>query len=216
MSKPYDAFATHYSSARISRYAKNTPRKVEDNLKVLVNHLIKPLDDDYDKAKMIAYWIASHIYYDEYLYTNESATKLMKKHKIQKPDQLLKTRSGICSEFALMFAEMCNIAGISANISVGYAYPTEVRLRRSNKKNFAHAWNYFNYNNKKIYVDTTFMSRGSLQPSGSVREYSHKRALRSFERDNKFKSNVNDFDDYYFDFDYRKEKRDRGYVRKEN
>lgn len=216
VTEPFDAFATHYPSARIRRYATNTPRKVENNLNVLVDHLVKPLDDNYDKAKMIAYWIASHIYYDEYLYTNGADTKLLKKHDEQEPDKLLKTRSGICSEFAELFAKMCRIAGIKSGIAYGYAYPSTVRPSMREKRNYGHAWNYFNYKGRKVYVDTTFMSRGSLQPTGGIREYAHKRALRSFENNNKLKSQVNDFDDFYFDFSYSKEKRERGYVHKED
>ena len=45
--------------------------------------LEKPFDNDYDKAKAIAFWIASHIYYDEYLYNNGGASrsKLAESHK---------------------------------------------------------------------------------------------------------------------------------------
>ena len=210
-----DACATNYPSSRIERYATNTPRKVENDLNVLVRHLIKPLDDDYDKAKMIAFWIASHINYDEYLYNNDAATKLMKKHKIQSPEELIRSRSGICSEFAMLFAQMCKIAGVSAQIVEGYAYPSKYRLSRRQRINYTHAWNYFYYNGKKVYVDTTFMAKGRISPSGYIRDYTHKRALHSVERDNKYKSQTNDFDDYYFDFSYRREKTERKYTHKE-
>ena len=72
---PIDVNATNYSSKRIERYVNKTPRKYENNLSSLVSFLVKPLDDDYDKAKAIAFWIASRINYDEYLYFKKEIKK---------------------------------------------------------------------------------------------------------------------------------------------
>ena len=58
-----------YTSAQIKSYVDNTPRNVENNIAPLVRYLTKPFNDDYDKAKAIAYWIASRIYYDDFLYS---------------------------------------------------------------------------------------------------------------------------------------------------
>lgn len=212
-----DVYATHYNSERIKRYVNKTPRKLENNLAVLVNHLTKPLDDDYDKAKAIAFWIAGHINYDEYLYSNGKTSKLMKNYKGQEPRELLKSRVGICGDFAELFTEMCKKAGIRAYEVHGYAYPgsrpvSENKLKRSS---YGHAWNYFKYNGKKVYVDTTFMADGRTAVSGHISTYSHKRALKKVQRDNKYKSQVNDYDDYYFDFDYDDEKLKRRYIHQE-
>ncbi|MBP5399355.1 MAG: transglutaminase domain-containing protein [Alphaproteobacteria bacterium] len=203
--------ATHYSSSRIKRYATSTPRKVENNLNSLTRYLVAPLDDDYDKAKIIAYWIASHINYDEYLYNGSEVTKLMASHSLQSPEQLLESRVGICSEFAMLFDQMCKIAGIRGNIVRGYAYPAKQKIRGKEKRNYAHAWNYFFYDGEKIYVDTTFMAGGTTSPTWRASEVSHKRALHKVQRDNKYKSMVNDFDDYYFNFSYRNEIKEMNY-----
>ena len=76
-----DALATNYPSNRIRRYVNKTPRDKEQTLTSLVSYLIKPLDDDYDKAKAIAFWIAGHINYDEYLYNNGQTTKLIRNYR---------------------------------------------------------------------------------------------------------------------------------------
>ncbi len=207
--------ATHYPSSRIERYAINTPRVVENNLSSLTRHLTRSLDDDYDKAKMIAFWIASHINYDKYLYNESGATTLFKRHKQQSPEELLKSRVGICGEFAALFEAMCRIAGINTSIVTGYAYPAKYRLSRKEKINAAHAWNYFLYRGKKVYVDTTFMAEGTTSPTRRLTETSHKRALREVFHDNKHKSQVNGFNAYYFDFNYKDEIRDTGYKREE-
>lgn len=210
------ANATNYPSERIKRFATHTPREVENNIHVLTRHLIKPLDDDYDKAKMIAFWIASHINYDEYLYNDGQTSKLIKRYDGQDPNQLLSSRVGICGDFAKLFTAMCKQAGIFSGVVHGYAYPTDMRMNNSLKNNnYGHAWNYFLYRGKKIYVDTTFMADGRTGTAGGVRNLAHKRTLRKIKNENQFSSKVNNFDDYYFDFNYKKEKRDRGYLHEE-
>jgi hypothetical protein len=212
-----EVWATNYQSSRIKRYVNRTPRDKEQSLSSLVSYITKPLDDDYDKAKAIAFWIAGHINYDEYLYNNGQTTKLIKSYRGQDARELLKSRVGICGDFAELFVEMCKRAGIRAEEVHGYAYPgtkliSENKLRRSAS---GHAWNYFKYKGKKIYVDTTFMAKGSTGVSGRVSNYSHKKALREVQRDNRYTSQVNDFDEYYFDFDYKDEMRKKRYIHQE-
>lgn len=210
-----NVYATNYPNSRIKRFATNTPRRVENNISTLVNHLVKPLDDDYDKAKMIAFWIASHINYDEYLYNSGGTTKLIKGYRGQTPQDLLESRVGICGDFAELFVEMCKKAGVRAYEVHGYAYPAGHSLTLAQKKSTGHAWNYFKYKNRKVYVDTTFMAKGSTGTSGGARNLAHKRALRNIQKDNKVKSKTNDFDEYYFDFDYKKEGGQRRYKHEE-
>ncbi len=210
-----EAEAINYSSSRIERYVNKIPRKYENNLSTLVNILIKPLDDDYDKAKAIAFWIASRINYDEYLYNNGSATKLIVKYKGQKPRELLKSRVGICGDFAELFEEMCKKAGIRVYSVSGYTYPSNVRLSSKVKRNSGHVWNYFIYKGKKVYVDTTFMSKGTTGFRGRASDFNRNRALKQIKRENKRKSEINKFDEFYFDFDYKDEEKKRKYKRVE-
>ena len=116
-------WATHYTSRSLKRYAASVPRTEENNLSTLVIYLTKRLDDDYDKAKVIAFWIAEHINYDEYLYHDGKTTKLIKNYQRQEPRELLKSRVGICGDFSSLFVAMCQKAGIRAYEVHGYAYP---------------------------------------------------------------------------------------------
>jgi transglutaminase/protease-like cytokinesis protein 3 len=212
---PIDANATNYSSKRIERYVNKTPRKYENNLSSLVSFLVKPLDDDYDKAKAIAFWIASRINYDEYLYNNGGSTKLRYKYKGQTPKELILSRVGICGDFAELFKTMCKRAGVKAYTVSGYAYPSKIRLSTKVKNNSGHAWNYFVYKGKKIYVDTTFMAKGRTGVNRRANNLNHNRALKQIKRENKYKSEINEFDEFYFDFDYKDEEYKRRYKRKE-
>ena len=210
------SYAKNYNSQQIERYVNKTPRNVENNLNSLVTFLIKPFDDDLDKAKAIAFWIASRINYDEYLYNNGSTTRLINNYNGQTSHELLKSRVGICGDFALLFKDMCKKAGINATIVHGYAYPYTQRITFKEKRNYGHAWNSFRYNGKNIYVDTTFMANGTTGVNSKyVSNYTRKRALNQIKRDNKFRSNISDFDDYYFNFDYKKEIKDKKYRHEE-
>ncbi len=208
-------FAKHYSSKQIERFVDKTPRDVENNIPKLVSFLTKPFDNDYDKAKAISFWIASRISYDEYLYNNGSATRLRDTYFGQKPKELLKSRVGICGDFAELFKEMCRRAGIRAYNIRGYAYPSGRRLTLSQKRSQGHVWNYFIFNNKKVYVDTTFMANGRTGVKGSGSSMNRDRALRKIKNKNKYKSRTSNFDDFYFDFNYKSEITYKGYKREE-
>jgi hypothetical protein len=64
-------------------------------------------------------------------------------------------------------------------------------------------------------VDTTFMSKGSTGIKGSASELGRRRAINNIRKQNKKKSRVNGFDEFYFDFDYKDEEYKRRYKRKE-
>lgn len=207
--------AKTYSSDQIRRYVDKTPREKENNVSTLTAYLVKPFDTDYDKAKAIAFWIASRISYDEYLFNDGKTTRLFRTYDGQGAKELLKSRVGICSDFAELFATMCRRAGIRAHTVSGYVYPYGRSLTASERRNSGHAWNYFSYDGRKIYVDTTFMSKGRIQVKGSASATNRERSLDKVRKDNKNTSRTHNFDDFYFDFTYKAEKIKKDYVRKE-
>lgn len=211
----FSADAKQYSSAEIQRYVNQTPREAENKLSSLTAYLTAPFDNDYDKAKAIAFWIASRINYDEYLYSNGKTSRLIKRYDGQTPQELLNSRVGICSDFANLFYNLCRRAKIRAGVVHGYAYPSGHSLTTSLRRNSAHAWNYFTYKNNKIYVDTTFMAQGTTGIRGSQNNLNRQRALKDIQRQNKKISKINNFDDYYFDFNYKDEKSRKKYIHKE-
>ena len=212
----HNSFAINYSSQQIERYVSKTPRKAENNINTLVKYLTHPFDDDFDKAKAIAFWIASRIKYDEYLYNKGGITRLIRNYNGQTSQELLKSRVGICGDFALLFKDMCQKAGISAKIVHGYAYPTNRRISTKEKQNAGHAWNVFKYKSHYIYVDTTFMAKGSTGVSSNyISNYTRQRALNKVKKENKYQSVLSDFDEYYFNFNYKKEIKEKKYRHEE-
>lgn len=200
---------TKYHASEIRRYVEQTPHKAEKSLHTLSEYLSAPFDSDYEKAMAIAYWVAAHIYYDAYLYHDGKVSKLIRNYNGQTAEELLTSRVGICGDFALLFKELCAKAGIKVKTVSGYAFPVGSKPT----SNSGHAWSYFVYEHHKIYVDTTFMAEGTTGVKGRGGNLKHKRALKSIQRQNRYRSTINDFDPFYFDFNYQTEAQKRGYQR---
>lgn len=209
------ANARDYTPNQIKNYVDRTPRKVENYIPSLAKYLSEPFDNDYDKAMAIAFWIASRINYDEYLYNDGKTSRLINNYRGQKPSQLILSRVGICEDFTDLFITLCRQAGVNARKVVGYAYPAGKYISYAQKRSTGHAWNYFIYKGKKVYVDTTFMAKGSTGVRGVQNHQNRRRALNKVKRDNKRESVINNFDAFYFDFDYKDEIKKRKYKHEE-
>jgi len=197
------AFAETYMDRLTFNYVTTVPQRYERNVYDLTMYLTKPYRDDYDKARAIAYYIASHMLYDEYQYNNGGPTKLVQRTK---PEDLLKTRVGICGDFANLFALMCQKAGISAGVVSGYVMQAQQLSTARSRRNAAHAWNYFIYRHKKIYVDPTFMATGKTGHEKYITKWSREQAISKIEKNTKFSNHVYMVNAFYFDFDYAQEK----------
>lgn len=197
-------------------FMENIPRDVENDLNSLVKYLSYPMQNDYDKAQAFAYWISSHIIYDKYLYNKGSKTKLIKEYEGQSPEELLTTRVGICGDFANLFQAMCNKAGVKSGYVRGFVFEEgDSKNSRRDRENNAHAWNYFVFGGKKVYVDTTFMAKGQLKVDERVSNLKRRRAIKKNQKENERKSTLYPIDSYYFDFAYKDEYKKRGYKRME-
>ena len=203
-------------SGQIRSHVNNTPRQYEDSIDTLVPYLIKPYNNDYDKAAAIATWIASRIVYDQFMYNRGRPTELIKgKASAQNAEKdILITRVGICQDYADLFAKMGRAAGIEVGTIYGYILRNKNRPKASMNDNNSHVWNYFMYNGKKIYVDTTWMAGGKLPYSTRVSSERREKQMEKFEKLNKKRSKIYSVNDYYFDFDYEKEKHDFHYEEK--
>lgn len=197
---------------QIAYYAFNAPDRVANDKQALVRYLTKPYHNNYDKLQSIAYWIASHIAYDGYKYSNGRVSK----REMQYEYDVLQYRTGICTDFAKLFNELAQIANISGVEYVsGYVLENQDKIKRfytyrDVQKEDGHAWNRVDLGKRKFFVDTTFMT-GAYIGNGGIKLGSssqHKYDVRSRKRQNEINTNVNDF---FFDFtpkeEVRKQKR---------
>lgn len=102
----------------VDQHVKTTPRENENSLTALVSYLTSPYDDDYCKAKAIAYWIASRIKYDNIIKCSDDDTPCQRQSAVR----LLSSRAGLAIDFANLFAIMCRKASISAHAISGNLY----------------------------------------------------------------------------------------------
>ncbi|MBR3501951.1 MAG: transglutaminase domain-containing protein [Alphaproteobacteria bacterium] len=182
----------------IAQRAMKTPDNVSNSVHSLTRYLVEPYDNDYDKLKVIAYWIASHIAYDSYKFNNGQVNR----KEAQLEYDVLKARTGVCGDFAQLFTDMARVAGIKAQYVSGYVVENQDRLKRSYRikdmPEVGHAWNKVEIDKRKFFVDTTFMSGASIGNDGRrPTTFRHKRDLRKRKRQNVVNENINDF---YFDF----------------
>lgn len=193
------AFPCFSLDSAIKNRAFNTPKNVSQNKYSLTHYLTKPYNDDYEKLKVIAYWISSHIAYDEYKYNNGVVNYKELNYKYD----ILKLRAGICGDFAELFADMARIAGVSrVKVVSGYVLRNQVSIKRKYRQRdvagaIGHAWNEVQIDGRKFYVDTTFMARNTVTPQRRVTSLNHKFALNKNGRQNNVNENINDF---FFDF----------------
>ena len=182
----------------VMQRVKNTPDKVSGSIHSLTRYLVEPYNNDYDKLKVIAYWIASHIAYDSYKYNNGKVNF----KEAQLDYDVLKVKTGVCTEFAQLFTDMARVAGIKAQYVSGYVLEGQDRLKRSYRAKdmptVGHAWNEVEIDHRKFFIDTTFMTNVSIGDDGRrASTLRHKRDLKKRGRQNEFNENINTF---YFDF----------------
>ncbi len=189
------------SEMAIQRHAFNTPNHVTNNLDHLAKYLTRPFKNDYDKLKVIAYWIASHLAYDHYKFDNG---KVYEKEIEYKYD-ILKAKMGICSDFAKLYKEMAEAAGVSAEVEyvTGYVFsPRRIKSYYMQREvpPLGHAWNEITLGKRKFFVDTTYMCANRVGQSNKKRKSSlaHRQEVkkRNITKE-KFSTNINTF---YFDF----------------
>lgn len=117
---------------------------------LLSKRVTKSAGTEEEKVRAIYYWITAHIRYDVKRYLKPSQKQFS-------PEQTIKRKKALCSEYAGLFVEMCKYAGITAYTVEGFAkdwfYETDDLLYADN-----HAWNIAWVEGKWCLYDLTFAS----------------------------------------------------------
>ncbi len=183
--------------AAVRKHAFSAPDDISQNMNKLTRYLIQPFHKDYDRLKVIAYWMASHLAYDSYKYNND---KVNDRNSAFKYD-ILKAKAGVCEDFAKLYKDMARIAGVDVNVVTGYVVDTPKLKKHYNitSKDVGHAWNEVKLKGRTFYVDTTWMAAMRIgADSGRRSGAQHKREIRQRRfAENPVDANINTF---YFDF----------------
>ncbi|WP_338791260.1 transglutaminase domain-containing protein [Bernardetia sp. MNP-M8] len=100
----------------IDKKALELPDSLTKNTDFIANYITSNFKTDNDKSRAIFIWVASNIQYD---IENMFAINFYEK-KEEKIAKALKTRKGICENYALLFTDICNKSGIKSFVVEGY------------------------------------------------------------------------------------------------
>ena len=139
------------------------------SIKELSERIDYDFKTDIEKVRAIYTWIALNIEYDyfpskllkapEFLfYNNNDDLKRIKQNKIKLAAQkTFRTRKGLCSGFAYLFHNICNLINIKNELIYGYTKTSADRIGIIPKEK-NHVWNAVKINNKWLLMDVTFGS----------------------------------------------------------
>jgi len=100
----------------IDRKALQLPESLTTTTEGIAQYITANFNTDKDKTRAIFVWVATNIQYDvDNMFAINFYEK--KEDKISKP---LKTRKGICENYAALFSDICSKAGIKNFIVEGY------------------------------------------------------------------------------------------------
>lgn len=136
------------NNRQISKYLETTPNE-EILLKPILQQIMTNPEYDFIPlhAKIVKY-VHKTLKYDLNYFG-----------KLLTIEQILQTKSGVCSEFATLFNALARVAKIPSSIVHGYAFGEYDKFE-------SHAWNMIYVDNNWIYVDPTWnLSSGVVSSS---------------------------------------------------
>ncbi len=156
----------HINFSKADIRAKSYKAKNLRQLHKITYDLTKGFETDVEKFRAIYVWICHNISNDYWLYrTNEKKRKKFENDSINLQEwnskfkkllfnKLIKRKKTICTGYAYILKEMCNIAGLKSLMVHGYGRTSDVDLNLLTLPN--HSWNVIKLNNKWYLCDPTW------------------------------------------------------------
>lgn len=194
-----DKFCTKYISVQNDIKVHEA---VLEELRVLSNAICDGEEDEYEKVRKIAYWVAENIYYNE-VAANTSVTP-----ETISLETTLNIKMTTCAGYSNLFSALCNMQDIYCiNMRGGTCVAADTdEYLMSMPMN--HEWNAVRIDNEWVFVDTAWLSNNKYDNDGYHKSerfddmyfdmsiermsYEHRIDLVDY-RD--FKSSVNAFDE---------------------
>ncbi|WP_298778749.1 transglutaminase domain-containing protein [uncultured Polaribacter sp.] len=166
----------HINFNKADYIAKSYKSKRILELNKITFDLTKNLETDVEKVRAIYIWICNNIANDFRLYSlNELKRKRYKNDSIKLDNwnskfkkklfkKLLRKKRTICTGYAYLLKEMCNVIGIESKIVNGIGRTSTVDL--SNIKMPNHTWNVVKLNSKWYLCDPTWSTGISFPDDG--------------------------------------------------
>ncbi|HEY1058360.1 MAG TPA: transglutaminase-like domain-containing protein [Limnobacter sp.] len=132
---------------------------------LLAKRITKGVTSEQDKALKIFNWITENIQYDVDAYIKGIS-------KNQTLEELLKTKKGVCDDYAHLFNAMANAVGLKSRIVNGF-----VNRSTESQRIRDHAWNIVNIQGRSLIIDTTW---GAGFYDSITKKYSAKKNISYF------------------------------------
>ena len=138
-----------YNYDKIDAHALAAPASAEQSVESLAAYLIEPAANEQEKARAIFRWICQNIDYDlgSYFAGRLSSTK---------SEDVLKSRSSVCSGYSDLFSALAGEAGLEAVEIRGYGKGYSYRPGQKFSGPFNHAWNAVKINGSWRLMDSTW------------------------------------------------------------
>ncbi|XP_031758607.1 kyphoscoliosis peptidase, partial [Xenopus tropicalis] len=101
---------------------------------LLVKELIRNTHSDLEKTRAIWIWICHHIEYDTEGLKDLSQVSC-------DPNDVLRTRKGVCAGYSSLFESMCSIAGVKCKSMSGYSKGGRYKTGQTFSGDSTHEWN---------------------------------------------------------------------------
>ena len=152
-----DKFCSAYVSTQKDLELHN---QILSKLQNLSDEICKDAETDYEKVKLIAYWVAGNIYYNHVAAQNSVTLDTISLETV------LETKTATCAGYSNMFSALCNMQGIYCVNLRGGTYSADITadFLLSAPKN--HEWNAVLIDGNWIFVDTTWMSDNIYTENG--------------------------------------------------
>lgn len=158
----------HISFDKADRIALTHKDESLKNLPELTYKLTKGLTTDVEKFRAIYKWVCIAVSNDYDLWDLNESKRSTFKNKTEKLEQwnakikkklyqnLLKRKQTICSGYAFLLKDLCELAGLRVEVIHGFGRTAYTNLNQNSKPN--HSWNSVYLNEKWYLVDATWAS----------------------------------------------------------
>ena len=143
------SYSESYNYDKIDAHALAAPASAEQSVESLAAYLIEPAKNEQEKTRAIFRWICQNIDYDLGSY-------FMGRLGSTKSEDVLKSRSSVCSGYSDLFSALCGEAGLETVEIRGYGKGYSYRPGQKFSGPFNHAWNAVKINGSWRLMDSTW------------------------------------------------------------
>lgn len=143
---------------KIDKHALQTPESATESFVDLAAYLVQSAQNDFEKARAIYTWVATHIAYDQERFDKRDWKFY---DKINRAEDALMYRKTVCIGFAQLFQALAEYADLECEVVLGYARRPQDVGTSFGKIN--HAWNAVKIQAKWYLLDVTWGAVDSIK-----------------------------------------------------